>query len=315
MNSSSHSPSCSQFASGLASGASVSEWRPNFLTIELFVALISVTIVNLLVTPSAIFLNVLVILAVKATPQLRNKYNVLLACLAGTDVMTGALGQPLFIIELIYRLTGSPASEFCIISHTARSLSRAFALISLQHLALISIERYISIKFPFKYDNIVTKRRLIVNVVFVWLLVFLTILFFRYKIFFLGYFLLGLAIVMASFILIFCRIASYHEARKQLRNITTQSAKAKLLNQKKALRTTSCVIGLVLLFCLPMILFRLVFVLLISSPETFLAIESFTLTILLCNSVVNPVIYCARSRQYRRAFKKLLHIANNVRPA
>ena len=75
-----------------------------FLPGELFFALISVTIVNLLVTPLTIFLNVLVILAVKAKPQLRNKYNVLLACLAGTDVMTGALGQPFFIAELIYRL-------------------------------------------------------------------------------------------------------------------------------------------------------------------------------------------------------------------
>ena len=104
MNSSSQSPSCGQYASGPLSGASLSEWRPNFLTSELFVALISVIIVNLLVTPLTIFLNVLVILSVKATPQLRHKYNVLLACLAGTDVMTGALGQPFFIAELIYRL-------------------------------------------------------------------------------------------------------------------------------------------------------------------------------------------------------------------
>ena len=175
MNSSSHSPSCSQFASAPFSGVSHLKWRPNFLTSELFVVLISVTMVNLLVTPLTIFLNVLVILAVKATPQLRNKYNVLLACLAGTDVMTGALGKPFLIAELIYRLTGSLASELCIISHTARSLSRAFSLISLQHLTLISIERYISIKFPFKYDNIVTKRRLIVRVVLVRSLVFLTI--------------------------------------------------------------------------------------------------------------------------------------------
>ena len=313
MNSSSHSPSCSQFASVPFSGVSHLKWRPNFLTSELFVVLISVTMVNLLVTPLTIFLNVLVILAVKATPQLRNKYNVLLACLAGTDVMTGALGKPFLIAELIYRLTGSLASELCIISHTARSLSRAFSLISLQHLTLISIERYISIKFPFKYDNIVTKRRLIVSVVLVWSLAFLTLLFFHYKVFVLGYFLVGLAILLASFTLIFCRIASYHEARKQLRNITTQSAKAKLLKQKKALKTTSFVIGLVLLFSIPMTLFRLV-VPLISSPETFLAVESVMLTLLLCNSVFNPVIYCARSKQYRRAFKKLLHIANNVQP-
>ena len=174
MNSSSHSPSCNLPFSAV----SVPEWRPNFLTSEMSVALISKTIVNLLVSPLTIFHNVLVILAAKTTPQLRNKYNALLACWAGTDTVTGALGQPLFIAEQIYRLTGSPASEFCIIPYAARRLSRAFVLISLQHLALISIERYISIKFPFRYENIVIKRRLIVSVVLAWSQVFHAVLFF-----------------------------------------------------------------------------------------------------------------------------------------
>ena len=33
--------------------------------------------------------------------------------------MTGALGQPLFIAELVYRLIGSPTSEFCGIQEAA----------------------------------------------------------------------------------------------------------------------------------------------------------------------------------------------------
>ena len=271
MNFLSHSPIRTQFAS---SDVSVPEWRPNILTRKLSVALISLKILNLLVSPLTIFLNVLVILAVKTTPQLRDKYNVLLACLAGTDIMTGALGQPVFIAELIYRLTGSSASEFCIIPHATRILSRAFGLISLHHLALISMEGYISIKFPFKYRDIVTKRRLIVCDVLAWSQV-LTAVFFRYKRFFFSYFLFGFAMFVSIFILIFCRIASYHEARKRIGNITTQSAKAKFLKQKKALKTTSFVIGLVFLFYVPMILFKVVFASFISSPETFLVLESF----------------------------------------
>jgi len=310
MNFSSHSPICSQLAS---SGVSVPEWRPNFLTSEMSVALISVTIVNVLVSPLTIFLNVLVILAVKITPQLKDKYNVLLACLAGTDITTGALGQPLFIAELIYRLTGSPESEFCIIPHATRGLTRAFGLISLYHLALISMERYISIKFPFKYHDIVTNRRLIVCNVLAWLQV-LTAAFLRYSDVVFSYPLFGFAVFLSIFILIFCRIASYYEARKRIGNITTQSARAKFLKEKKALKTTSFVIGLVFLFYVPMILFKVVFAPLISSPETFLVLESLMSTLLLCGSVSNPVVYCARSRQYRQAFRKLLHIANNVQP-
>ena len=228
--------------------------------------------------------------------------------------MTIALGQPFLIAELIYRLTGSPASEFCIIPLAARSLSRISALISLQHLALISAERYISIKFPVKYDNFVTKRRLIGSVVLAWSLVFLATLFSFYRQSIFKYFLHLFAIFPAMSILIFCRIASYHEARKRIANITTQSAKAKFLKEKKALKTTSYVIGVVLLSNIPMILFRAVFAPLISSPKTFLAVQSFTITLALSNSVFNPLIYCARNEQYRRAFKKLLCRTNNVQP-
>ena len=202
--------------------------------------------------------------------------------MAGTDITTGALGQPLFIAELTYCLTGSPASEFCIISHAARHLSRAFVLIWLQHLAFISIEKHISIKFPFKYDNIVTKRRLIVSVVLAWSLVFLTNLFSFSKLSFINK--LFHAFVIAIFTLIFCRIAGYHEACKRIGNITTQSARAKLLKEKKALKTTSFVrFGLVLLCYLPMALFRIFLGSFISSPDKFLAIESLMSTFALCN--------------------------------
>ena len=134
MNSSSNSPSCDYQLKDFG----FQEWRPNLLTSDTSaVALISLTIVNLLVSPLTIFLNALVILAVNTTPQLRNKYNALLACLAF------ALGQPLFIAELVYRLTGSPTSEFCAIQEAARKFIRTSLMSSLLHLTLISLERYI----------------------------------------------------------------------------------------------------------------------------------------------------------------------------
>jgi len=198
MNFSSHSLICSRLAS---SGASVPEWRPNFLTSEMSVALISVTIVNLIVSPVTIFLNVLWL-----------------------------VGCVLWLVqsELVYRLTGSPASEFCIIPHATRGLTRAFGVISLHHLASISMERYIAIKIPFKYRDIITKRRLIVCDILALSLV-LTASFFRYKVVFFGYFLLRFAMFLSIFILIFCRIASYYEARKRIGNITNLSARAKFL--------------------------------------------------------------------------------------
>ena len=316
MNSSSHSLSCDYHLKGF----NFPEWRQNFLTREMSAALISLTVVNLLVSPLTIFLNVLVILAVKTTPQLRNKYNALLACLAGTDIMTGALGQPLFIVELIYRLIGSSASEFCAIPYAARRFIRTSLMSSLHHLTLISVERYISIKFTFKYHDIVTKRRLILGVILAWsLLAFPMIFLSFYTNDILRSIILMLTTFPSIFILIFCRMATYYEARNQMREIKTQqtssAAAATFLKERKAFKTTIFVTGVVLLCYLSNGLFRVVFVPVISSPETFLVIESFILTLVFCNSVFNPVIYCVRSREYRRAFKKLLRRANYVQPA
>jgi len=46
--------------------------------------------------PVTIVMNVLVIMAVKTRPRLQSKYNILLACLAGTDLLVGAASQPNF---------------------------------------------------------------------------------------------------------------------------------------------------------------------------------------------------------------------------
>ena len=73
-------------------------WRDEFLltegTYNHLVAIISINSISVLPT---VLLNALVILAVVTRKRLRNKATILLACLAGTDLMTGLVGQPIRI--------------------------------------------------------------------------------------------------------------------------------------------------------------------------------------------------------------------------
>ena len=317
MNSSAHSLACGYPFNTLG----LPEWRRSFLTREMFAALISVTIFNLLLFPLTVLLNVLVIIAVKTRPSLTTKYNGLLACLAGTDFTTGLLGHPLVIAEQIYRLTDSSESVIfqCVIPYAARRVSATFLIISLQHLALISIERYIAVKYTFKYDDIITKHRLITAVILAWSQVFATIFVALCNIDTLHLILRVLTVFPTVSILIFCHIAVYYEARKQMQKIKAQQmsleAKTAFLKEKKALKTTTLVIGLVLLCSMPATLFRTGFRSLDErSPMTFLIIDSFLLTLILCNSLFNPLVYCIRNSEYRRAFKKLLFRSNHVQP-
>ena len=73
--------------------------------------------------------------------------------------------------------------------------------------------------------------------------------------------------------LTFCRITTNYEARNQLWKIKTQkisvAAAATFFKERKAFKTTTFVIGVVLLCYLPNGLFRVVFVPRISLPEIY----------------------------------------------
>ena len=70
-------------------------WKEKYEVEKVAFAMAAI-ILNILSLPVTILANVLVIMAVKTTPRLQSKYNILLAFLAGTDLLTGAASQPIF---------------------------------------------------------------------------------------------------------------------------------------------------------------------------------------------------------------------------
>ena len=126
------------------------EWRSAYLTIPVTASMIFSSVINLIVSPCTIALNALVMIAVKTTPRLKSNYHILLASLAGTDLMTGALAQPLFVAVRMYRLSGSSASyKVCLLNNISTVTGVLCITASILHLALLSVERYITITYPY----------------------------------------------------------------------------------------------------------------------------------------------------------------------
>ena len=299
------------------------EWRPAYLTTPVTASLIFLSVINLLVSPCSILLNVLVIVAVKTSPRLKTNHHILLASLAGTDLLTGAISQPLLIAEEIYLLKGSSLNSysFCFLKNVSVITGMTPVIASLQHLALLSIERYLAITYPFKYLELITELRLTASVVTVWavatLLTVLTSVYTVNNAFILNF---RRAITVASIsILIFCHFAVYREARSQILKIATQQisteARAVFLKEKKALNTTTMVIGVVFLSFVPLIIFRPVLKSLIGPPAWKFVLRYALKSLALCNSVCNPLIYCARNREFRKAFERLLRRQSQMGPA
>ena len=299
------------------------EWKPAYLTTPVTASLIFLSVINLLVSPCSILLNVLVIVAVKTSPRLKTNHHILLASLAGTDLLTGAISQPLLIAEEIYLLKGSSLNSysFCFLRNVSVITGMTPVIASLQHLALLSIERYLAITYPFKYLELITELRLTASVVTVWAVAtLLTVLTSVYTVnnAFISNFRRVITVASIS-ILIFCHFAVYREARSQILKIATQQisteARAVFLKEKKALNITTMVIGVVFLSFVPLIIFRPVLKSLIGPPAWKFVLLYALKSLALCNSVCNPLIYCARNREFRKAFERLLRRQSQMGPA
>ena len=122
-------------------------------------------IINIITSPLEVLLNVLVIMAVIRRQRLQSYPNILLACLAATDVLTGLVAQPSFIQFSTFQLLGTNKSAEIIVQVSLRTLS----LCSLLHLILITCDRLIAIKLTLRYPRLATARGIKVAVSTVWI--------------------------------------------------------------------------------------------------------------------------------------------------
>ena len=272
--------------------------------------LILYVIINIIMAPFAVVLNALVMIAVKTKSQLRaQKSNVVLAMLALTDFLVGILAQPIFIAGIISILLQESNGQSCVTQILSFAIANSLFTSSLLHLVLASGERYVAIKHPFQYTFIVTEARLLVASLLAWLLsvtvhILLsadTVVFFS-----INSTVIGLSIA----IIVFCHCSVYLETRRHERQIAVQQvtpeARKQFEKDRKAFKVTSIVIGVLILCCTPLIFCRSVlFQLFIPSLNTFQIIIFLATTVVFFNSLLNPVIYYIRIRQFRVAFIEL----------
>ena len=128
-------------------------------------------ILNVITCPFTVLLNTLVIIAVKRRPTLQSYANILLACLAATDAVSGVLAQPSFILYMMLLVlgVGGKSAEDAAQSFHYSSM-RAVLVCSSLHLILVTYERVIAIKFTMYYPIFVTRQKLKIAVGSFWLL-------------------------------------------------------------------------------------------------------------------------------------------------
>ena len=164
MNSSLHHTN----TSFIPSAANCRVWKEDYHQ-ENYVSTLAAIILSMITCPMTVFVNLLVIIAVKTKRRLQNSYNILLACLAATYLVVGAIVQPGFIFGEMFLITGATLIQYCAYVNQTSFLLITPCLASLLLIALLSIERYVVMKYSLRHQEIITKFRLSIAVISCWI--------------------------------------------------------------------------------------------------------------------------------------------------
>ena len=271
-------------------------------------SLITAAILSSIASPFTIFLNLLVMVAVKIKRRLQTHPNILLACMAVTDLLVGLVVQPLYITKTILLLQGKGFHEFCDIEEAFTVSFTLVSTASLLHLVLISGERYLAMNHTFTHAYVVTKTRLMVSSAVAWIITVLSVIA-------ISYFsdLLRFLFAVIVPVIVVLQLLVYKEARRHEKQILSQQisleAREKFENEKKALKLTTTILAAIFACVFfPFIAMLLTWRLFgeIFSHEIKNTVRQLFFLLVMFNSVLNPVIYSVRARQFRVAFIELL---------
>lgn len=282
------------------------EYIPQFFLGNLNVFFVIAAVIESLSCPFTVLLNALVMVAVKTKRRLQTHLNILLASLALTDLMVGVIVQPLHITTTVFHLQGKDPGDVCKVMSAFLISFLSFSAASLFHLALISVERYLAIKHTFIHGTVVTKRRLMVVTILIWSVIPLRVVLAHVRVFSL-IFQGAIVILMVLFQVLVYREARQHE-KQILSNQVSLEARAKFEKEKKALKLTTTIILAIGLCYVPT--FILVFISggLMGFGSSTLGSSFYHVSVLpmIFNSLLNPVIYTVRKKQFRIAFVELI---------
>ena len=268
--------------------------------------LIFILLFNLLSCPLIIALNALVMIIVKVKFRLRaQKSNILLATLASTDFMTGLIVQPVFIAKMMTGLLNAPPRWTCLLLSLTKVGLNSFSKVSILHLALLSGERFLALKYPFVHTNIVTASRLLFSSALAWLLPIILRGLVEFGEIAIISLLSNILISVTIVFIISCHLAVYHETRRHQRSISahqvTPEAREQYEKERKSFNLLIITVSALILCFLPYVVFQLVLFKYASkmSTEHVRMIGDLSISIVLLNSLVNPFIYSVRMKQIR----------------
>ena len=268
---------------------------------------------------AAITGNVVVLWLFYKHASLRTISNRFLASLSVADAFVGLVIDPFWIV---IRCWNSRRVQRKLVMITKMLWIQTTAATTLNS-CCVSIDRFIAIRFPFRYQDSLTKRRCFAVIILVWLIsLSLPFLMFsrerkdRKELF---EFITITICLVPLLVVSFCYILIFKLARKQFRRIleTTnipdsgENMRVRVMQNFKAIKTVGFVLSACIITWMPSVVLLLVEIYYIEEKHIIMKVKSvvwpWVETIAFTSSAINPLIYYLRNSDFRRAFRRTFH--------
>lgn len=282
-------------------------------TMSARVTALSTCVISALGLITAVLCNTLFIIAFSRTRELRTLTNLFLVSLSCTDLLVGAVVEPLYITRQSLALSGIDNCDVWIAYLTMALFCTGASFLNL---TLISCERYVAIFSPLNYARLVTKPRVLGIIGGMWLS-WVTLTCLRFAgipnriVYLICFAVIGSCYAITAFVYFFI----FREARRHHRRIVAEQQNydpqapsvAHERHETKFAKTMAYIFGALLICYTPGMVILLVRTIKGDSPQLLYDFYPWAENLIFLNSSLNPMIYCWRNREIRRAVFRIIN--------
>ena len=273
-----------------------------------FIASILTSILNAVFSLLTVSGNYIILRAIWKTQELHSPSFILLFCLAAADLLVGLICQPFFVAYQIAELTDN-FSAYCILRMIQNISGWITTGVSFGTLSGVSIDRLLALTLHLRYNTIVTVQRIVRAVCVFWILSIAVVM---VRFWIRPWIIFPFAVVVASFVVTtLSTLKIFQIIRRHQRQITQQQQSVQssttnaMIKCRKSAVTVLYVYGLFVILYLPFC--TTMFVEAVTGYTLTVKIAyDYVTTAVFINSFLNPIVYCWRIGEIRRAVKNLL---------
>ena len=276
-----------------------------YVKVDIDVVDVFTVVINLVLSASAILGNTVVLIAIRRTTALWLPTKILLCSLAFADLGVGLIAEPFFAMKILLEDTLAR----CVVGVIFDVVSGHLSIASFLTMMAISIDKCMAAQLKLRYRIVVTEKRSILVVGFIWVFAIpWTICFFfslpTYSMF-------VVTVIPVCFSGSFIAFAKIRYVLQRQRTRLQYSANTRPTNQVEShvnmLRYKNSVRSMLYLYCAQVIAYFpawLVMLIRVTTGDSTIAVRKatqLTLTFIFLNSTVNPVVYLWRIKELRAA--------------